>query len=265
MTSGHSRPRITQNWRSVIVVYQLIPSSSNLPSGSYSRNSGTSATQNPNFQNYLSLLVIPKNATFNNSETNQQATLTSNIPPATVTNDESLAAIFPFELEEPSQLPLFSGTTLEEKPIIAMYTNTKVDGHSIKLILDSSLAGSIIIKQLMDQLDHQVDQAASARIITADGATKTPIGKIDNFPIKVLVMEATQYQALVGNNWLVKTNTMLDWTIQELQFTTCGHFKTTNSSAPLIDFEEEETKPTWEAYQVSWADPDHNELLPILS
>ncbi|KAG9306991.1 hypothetical protein G9A89_000905 [Geosiphon pyriformis] len=30
-------------------------------------------------------------------------------------------------------------------------------------------------------------------------------------------MEAIQYQALVGNDWLSKTNTILDWTIQELQ------------------------------------------------
>ncbi|KAG9290314.1 hypothetical protein G9A89_007045 [Geosiphon pyriformis] len=30
-------------------------------------------------------------------------------------------------------------------------------------------------------------------------------------------MEATQYQALVGNNWLSKTNATLDWNMQKLQ------------------------------------------------
>ncbi|KAG9301083.1 hypothetical protein G9A89_012466 [Geosiphon pyriformis] len=83
----------------------------------------------------------------------------------------------------------------------------------------------------------------------ANGATKTPISKIDDFPIevnsiivpiKVLVMEATQYQAL------------------------CGYFKTTNLTTLLVKFEEEKEKPTWEAYQVSWADEDHNKLPPIL-
>ncbi|KAG9285492.1 hypothetical protein G9A89_021823 [Geosiphon pyriformis] len=44
-----------------------------------------------------------------------------------------------------------------------------------------------------------------------------------------------------------------------------GHFKTTNTTAPLIDFEEDKPKPTWETYQVSWADEKHNKLLPILS
>ncbi|KAG9304206.1 hypothetical protein G9A89_019768 [Geosiphon pyriformis] len=136
--------------------------------------------------NYLSLLVTPEDAQPNNPETNQHSTLTSKILPATITENKSLNAIFPFELKEPSTTLLFSGAILEEKPIITMYTNVKVDNHVIKLILDS----------------HQVDHAASVHIITADGVTKTPIGKIDNFPfevndiitpIKVLMIEATQY------------------------------------------------------------------------
>ncbi|KAG9285645.1 hypothetical protein G9A89_009285 [Geosiphon pyriformis] len=44
----------------------------------------------------------------------------------------------------------------------------------------------------------------------------------------------------------------------------CGHFKATNTMAPLIDLNEEKPKPTWEAYQVSWADEKHNKLPPIL-
>ncbi|KAG9294915.1 hypothetical protein G9A89_003255 [Geosiphon pyriformis] len=87
-------------------------------------------------------------------EFNQQQPLTSNIPLATVTNNESLAAIFLFELKELTPMPLFSRAALEKKPITAIYTDVKIDDHSIKLILDSGLADSIITKQLMDQLDH---------------------------------------------------------------------------------------------------------------
>ncbi|KAG9289361.1 hypothetical protein G9A89_007922 [Geosiphon pyriformis] len=144
-----------------------------------------------------------EDATTNNSEFNPpQTTLTNNIPPATVTENESLAAIFPFELEEIINPLLFSRAALEEKPITTMYTDAKVDGHSIKLILDSRSADSIITRQLMDQLGHQVDHTASTRIITADEVTKTPIGEINDFPIevngiiiliKVLIIEATQY------------------------------------------------------------------------
>ncbi|KAG9292202.1 hypothetical protein G9A89_023922 [Geosiphon pyriformis] len=149
------RPRITQqNWRSAMVVYQLIPSSSNSPSGSCSRNSSTGATQNPNFQNYLSLLVIQEDVIINNLGSNQQQAFTNNIPSTTVTNNELLMAIFLFNLEEMIKVLLFSRAVLEKKPITAMYTNTKINGHAIKLILDSGLAGSIITKQLMDQLGH---------------------------------------------------------------------------------------------------------------
>ncbi|KAG9294290.1 hypothetical protein G9A89_021649 [Geosiphon pyriformis] len=226
----------------------------------HSQNSGINVTQNPNFQNYLSFLVIPEDATTNNSGSNQQQALTNNIPPATVTNNESLMAIFPFDLEEMIKILLFNRAALKEKPITAMYMDVKINGHIIKLILDSGSAGSIITKQLMDQL-----------------------GEIDNLPIKinditvsikVLVMEAIQYQALVRNNWLSKTNAILDWTMQKLQLSqngqhtrapaVCDHFKPTNLQ-PLIEFEEETIKPIWEVYQISWTDVDHNELLSILA
>ncbi|KAG9294230.1 hypothetical protein G9A89_021589 [Geosiphon pyriformis] len=157
------------------------------------------------------LLVTPKDTLPNNTATNQKQLITSNILPATVTNDKLLTTIFLFELEKTTPVPLFSEAALDTKPITTMYTNMKVDGHAIKLILNSESAGSIITRQLMDQLCHRVDQAAINGIIT---------------PIKVLVIEAIQYQALL---------------------------------------EEKEKKPTWEAYQVSWANENHNKLLSILS
>ncbi|KAG9297200.1 hypothetical protein G9A89_019481 [Geosiphon pyriformis] len=94
--------------------------------------------------------MTPEDATSSNPGIEQQQPLTNNIPPATITKNESLDAIFSFELEEPSNVPLFSGAALKEKPIMAMYTDAKVDGHSIKLILDSGSADSIITQQLMD-------------------------------------------------------------------------------------------------------------------
>ncbi|KAG9289708.1 hypothetical protein G9A89_014443 [Geosiphon pyriformis] len=119
-------------------------------------------TQNPNAQQYLSLLITPEDVLSNNQESNQQQLLT---------------------------ISLFNGAALNTKLITAMYIDTKVNGHAIKLILENC----------------RVDHAASACIIIADGATKTLISEIDDLPIKVngiivsikvLVMEATQYQAL---------------------------------------------------------------------
>ncbi|KAG9299636.1 hypothetical protein G9A89_020807 [Geosiphon pyriformis] len=107
--NGTQRPRlIQQNWKSSMVVYQPIPSSSTQPAGSRQCNSNTEYTQNLNSQNYLSLLITPKDTQRNNPETNQQSTLTSNIPLATITKNKSLDAIFPFELKKPLTTPLFS-------------------------------------------------------------------------------------------------------------------------------------------------------------
>ncbi|KAG9306564.1 hypothetical protein G9A89_004761 [Geosiphon pyriformis] len=221
------RLRLTQqSWRLSIVIHQLILSSTAQPSKFRQQNLGTENFQNLNVQHYLSLLVTPKDTSSNNLETNQEKSPINNIPLATITNNELLAAIFSFELKETTTVLLFSGAILDTKPITAMYTDAKVDGHVIKLILD-------------------IDYTVSTHIIITDGATKTPIGEINDFPfevngiiisIKVLVMEAIQYQAL-----------------------------TTNLTIPLIKFEEEEKKFTWEAYQVSWANTKHNELPPIPS
>ncbi|KAG9307267.1 hypothetical protein G9A89_017095 [Geosiphon pyriformis] len=144
----------------------------------------------------------------------------SNILPATITEDITLATIFSFDINNLNTHSLFSGAVInQDKPITALYTDARVRGIDIKLILDSGSAGSIITKQLMDQLGRRVDCTATVQIITADGNTKTPIGEIDNFPFKingiqiptkVLIMKATQYQALVGNDWLSKANATLD-------------------------------------------------------
>ncbi|KAG9303552.1 hypothetical protein G9A89_018448 [Geosiphon pyriformis] len=152
---------------------------------------------------------------------------------ATITENKLLDAIFPFELEKLLAMPLFSGAILKEKPITTMYTNAKVDSHLIKLILDSRSASTV-----------------NAQIIMADEATKTPISEIDNFSIEV-------------NSIIVPIKVLLQLS-QNGQYTqipaTCGYFKTPNMPASLIEFEKEEKKPIWEAYQVSWANKDHNKL-----
>ncbi|KAG9301662.1 hypothetical protein G9A89_016732 [Geosiphon pyriformis] len=224
--------------------------------------------------NYLSLLITPENTTTNNLGSNQQQALTNNILPATVTNDKLLTAIFPFDLEETIKISLFSGAALEEKPITIvtggfwslLSSYAKINGHIIKLILDSRSAGSIITRQLMDQL--------------ADEVIKIPIGKIDNLlieingiiiPIKVLVMKATQYQALVGNDWLSKTNTILDWMTQELQLS--QNTNVDHNELPLILAWDEDNhgkgkqkeEHTWETTIGAWIDDNQNELPPTLS
>ncbi|KAG9300775.1 hypothetical protein G9A89_023573 [Geosiphon pyriformis] len=201
------------------------------------------------------------------------------IPPARIAENTNLSDIFPFEFEANESPFLLSNTAAnEQKAITAMYTKAEVKGKTVHLILNSGFAGSIITYQLMQQLKRNVDQPAQTVIITADGMKKTPVGEIDNFsftldgitiPVKVLVMDAPQYQALVGNDWLQKANANLNWETQELTISyqgqnarvsaTCGTFNKHSEKAPAFEFEPEEEKPFIETFMAlgsmfNWAD-----------
>ncbi|KAG9300718.1 hypothetical protein G9A89_023516 [Geosiphon pyriformis] len=79
----------------------------------------------------------------------------SNILPATITEDTTLATIFPFDIDNLNIHSFFSEAAInQDKPITALYTDARVGGIDIKLILDSRSASSIITKQLMNQLGH---------------------------------------------------------------------------------------------------------------
>ncbi|KAG9292219.1 hypothetical protein G9A89_023939 [Geosiphon pyriformis] len=159
------------------------------------------------------------------------------ILPARIAENTNLSDIFPFEFKaNESSFLLSNAAANEQKAITAMYTEAKVEEKTIRLILSI--------------------------IVTADGMKKTPVGEINNFlftlngitiPVKVLVIDAPQYQALVRNDWLQKANAKLDWEIQELQISyqgqhaqvpaTCGTFNKYSEKALAFEFELEEKKP----------------------
>ncbi|KAG9296236.1 hypothetical protein G9A89_014828 [Geosiphon pyriformis] len=190
------------------------------------RNSGQ---QRPNhYHTQPSYLTIPEELDFQQTALSEGkvAAPRSNpfnhtIPPAQIAQNANLLDIFPFEFKANESPFLLSNAVVnEQKAITAMYTEAIVEGKPIRLILDSKSAGSIITYQLMQQFKQNVDRPAQTVIVTADGIKKTPVGEIDDFlftidgiiiPVKVLVMDAPQYQALVGNDWLLKANANLNW------------------------------------------------------
>ncbi|KAG9290628.1 hypothetical protein G9A89_011591 [Geosiphon pyriformis] len=102
--------------------------------------------------------------------------------------------IFPFEFKA-NKLPfLLSNIAVnKQKAITAMYTET--------------------------ELGKNIDRLVQTVIVIADKIKKTPVGEIDKFlftidgitiPVKVLVIDALQYQAFIKNNWLLKTNANLN-------------------------------------------------------
>ncbi|KAG9285876.1 hypothetical protein G9A89_013301 [Geosiphon pyriformis] len=193
--------------------------------------------------------------------------------------------IFPFEFEANESPSLLSNVAVnKQKAITTMYTEAEVEGKPICLILDSGSAKSIIIYQLMQQLQRTVDRPAQTVIIMTDSMKKTLVGEIDNFPftidgiiipVKVLVIDAPQYQALIRNNWLLKANANLDWETQELKisyqgqhtivFVTCETFNKQSEKAPVLEFEEEKEMPLTEIYMAlgltsNWAEETEQKI-----
>ncbi|KAG9306583.1 hypothetical protein G9A89_004780 [Geosiphon pyriformis] len=161
--------------------------------------------------------------------------------------------IFSFEFEaNKSPFLLSNAAANEQKAITAMYT---------KAILQRT-----------------VDRPAQTVIVITDSIKKTPIGEINNFlftidritiPVKVLVMDTPQYQALVGNDWLLKANANLDWKTQKLkilyqgQYTIvpaiCGTFNKQSEKAPVFEFKEKKEMPLTKTYMAlgstsNWAE-----------
>ncbi|KAG9301742.1 hypothetical protein G9A89_003288 [Geosiphon pyriformis] len=138
------------------------------------------------------------------------------ISSAQIAQNANLSDIFPFEFEaNESPFLLSNAAANEQKAITVIYTKATVEEKPIRLILNCGSAESIITYQLMQQLQRTVDKPAQTVIVTANGMKKTPVREIDNFSftideitilIKVLVINASQYQALVKNDWLLKAN-----------------------------------------------------------
>ncbi|KAG9288388.1 hypothetical protein G9A89_021419 [Geosiphon pyriformis] len=239
------------------------------------RNSGQ---QRPNhYHTQPSYFTIPEESNFQQTALSEDevAAPRSNssnytIPPAQIAQNANLSDIFLFEFEANESPFLLSNTAVnEQKAITAMYTETTVEEKPIHLILDSGSAGN---------------RPAQTVIVTADGMKKTLVGEINDFsftidgitiPVKVLVMDASQYQALVGNDWLLKANANLNWKTQELkisyqeQYTivsaTCGTFNKQSEKTSVFEFEKEKEMPLTETYMAlrlpsNWAEKTEQKI-----
>ncbi|KAG9304422.1 hypothetical protein G9A89_019984 [Geosiphon pyriformis] len=274
-------------------LYQFIPAKKLVqhnqftPQNQFQNNNNRINLNNqPNYYHTQpSYLTIPEKSDFQQPALSEgkvvapRSNLSNNtISPAQIAQNANLLNIFSFEFEaNESPFLLSNAAANEQRAITVMYTKATVEGKPIQLILDSELAGSIITYQLIQQLQRTVDRPAQTVIVTADGMKKTPVGEIDNFSftingitisVKVLVIDAPQYQALVGNNWLFKANTNLDWETQELKISYQGQYTivpVTCEKAPVFEFEEEKEMPLTEIYMAlgstsNWAEETEQEI-----
>ncbi|KAG9287188.1 hypothetical protein G9A89_001596 [Geosiphon pyriformis] len=178
------------------------------------------------------------------------------ISPARIAENANLSDIFSFEFEANKSPFLLSNVAAnEQKAIMAMYTKAEVEGKTICLILD---------------INATVEEKL---IVTADGMKKTSVEEIDNFPftldgitipVKVLVIDAPQYQALTQE-------LTISYQGQHTRVpATCGIFNKHSEKAPAFEFELEEEKPLFETFMAlgstsNWADETEQEHFTLYS
>ncbi|KAG9295795.1 hypothetical protein G9A89_009024 [Geosiphon pyriformis] len=79
----------------------------------------------------------------------------SNISPATITKDTTLTVIYSFDIDNLNTHSLFNGVAInQDKPIMALYTDARVGGIDIKLILDSGYVAYEHIAQQCEALSE---------------------------------------------------------------------------------------------------------------
>ncbi|PKB95168.1 hypothetical protein RhiirA5_386188, partial [Rhizophagus irregularis] len=101
-----------------------------------------------------------------------------------------------------------------------LYYDATVKGREIPLIIDSGAAGSIVSCQLLNDLGIAIDRPSTTLMINVNGEQRRPLGEVLNFPvtikgmtipIDVVVTDAMDYSAIVGNNWLAKVKANIDY------------------------------------------------------
>jgi hypothetical protein len=117
----------------------------------------------------------------------------------------------------------------EQKAMDAVYCDAHVDNHPIYLIVDTGSTGSLVSKGFLDKLKRTIDGPSNINMVDVNGGKKRSLGKVKNFPINIKgtiipvdvdVSESNNYTVIVGNDWLTKTNGVIDFNhkVMELNY-----------------------------------------------
>jgi len=118
-------------------------------------------------------------------------------------------------------------STVEKEAVAAMRCDAKIDGHSIELLLDSGASESIVTKQFLKKIKRKIDWQIKVALVGINGEKTRPLGEVVDLPIKIqnniipvnaVVTEATDYDVLVGNDWLTKCEAVLSWPDERMTY-----------------------------------------------
>jgi hypothetical protein len=86
--------------------------------------------------------------------------------------------------------------------------------------VDTGSTGSLISKVFLDKIGRKIEESSTIKMVDVNGGKRQSLGKIRNLsinvkgttiPIDVEVSEAADYTVIVGNDWLTKTNGIIDF------------------------------------------------------
>lgn len=109
----------------------------------------------------------------------------------------------------------------------ALYCDASINGVEVPLILDSGAAGSIVSRQLLNNLGMHIERPSTSVMINVNDERKRPLGEVTNFPVTIkgatipvdaVVVEADSYGLIVGNDWFLKAKAKVDWETLTLIF-----------------------------------------------
>ena len=88
-------------------------------------------------------------------------------------------------------------------------------------MIDTGSGLSLITQQYLNKLGRQVDQESNSQLIDINGKETRPLGIVKNVlvtldgkkPIQIdmAVMRATNYNVILGNNWLRKIEATINF------------------------------------------------------
>ncbi|GES85289.1 KRAB-A domain-containing protein [Rhizophagus clarus] len=102
----------------------------------------------------------------------------------------------------------------------ALFGEAVVFGERINVIIDSGSKGSVISKQFLDRKQQDIDSPAHFRLIDIQGNRTCPLGIKHNVQVNIegydvgidmVVTESKDYNIVLGNDWISKVRTTLDY------------------------------------------------------
>ena len=102
----------------------------------------------------------------------------------------------------------------------ALYCQAHIKNKEISLIVDSGSSGCIMSAALMEELGMECNAVSNTIMVNVNGERRRPLGKVTNVPLRIMgkiisfdaiVTRTDSYDAIVGNDWLEKTDAEISY------------------------------------------------------